>query len=116
MHNTPGHVGLFMLLEWAERFSDGSVAIREVASIYDDVYADKFSGFHLSEYMEKWRASLGVKVGGSYVDFTAPYLEGNDHTLSEVIKGKMALHRLLGELVRAVPQAFQEHDSCLREV
>ena len=90
MHNTPGLVGLFMLLEWAERFSDGSVAIREVAFIYDDVYADKFSGFHLSEYMEKWRASLGVKVGGSYVGFTAPYLEGNDHTLSEVIKGKMA--------------------------
>ena len=62
-----------------------------MASIYDDVYAGKFPGFHLSEYMKLWRASQSVKVGGNYIDFTAPDLGGNDHTLSEEIEGKVAL-------------------------
>ena len=62
-----------------------------MASIYDDVYAGKFPGFHLSEYMKLWRASQSVKVGGNYIDFTAPDLDGNDHTLSEKIEGKVAL-------------------------
>ena len=91
MRKNPGLVGLFMLFEWGERFSDDSVAVREVASIYDDVYAGKFPGFHLSEYMKLWRASQSVKVGGNYIDFTAPDLDGNDHTLSEEIEGKVAL-------------------------
>lgn len=91
MRKNPGLVGLFMLFEWGERFSDDSVAVREVASIYDDVYAGKFPGFHLSEYMKLWRASQSVKVGGHYIDFTAPDLAGNDHTLSEKIEGKVAL-------------------------
>ncbi|MEE0362703.1 MAG: TlpA disulfide reductase family protein, partial [Prevotella sp.] len=32
-----------------------------------------------------------VKVGGRYVNFTAPDLEGNYHKVSEEIKGKVAL-------------------------
>ena len=65
--------------------------ISEVASIYDDVYAGKFPGFHLSEYMKQWRASQSVKAGGRYVNFTAPDLDGNYHKVSEEIKGKVAL-------------------------
>ncbi len=91
MRKNPGLVGLFMLFEWGERFYDDSVAVSEVASIYDDVYAGKFPGFHLSKYMKQWRASQSVKVGGRYVNFTAPDLEGNDHKVSEEIKGKVAL-------------------------
>ena len=91
MRKNPGLVGLFMLFEWGERFYDDSVAVSEVVSIYDDVYAGKFPGFHLSEYMKQWRASQSVKVGGRYVNFTAPDLEGNYHKVSEEIKGKVAL-------------------------
>ena len=41
-----------------------------------------------------WSVSLrglNVKVGGSYIDFSAPDLEGNMVKLSDQIKGKVAL-------------------------
>ena len=41
--------------------------------------------------MERIIASMNVKVGGSYIDFTAPDLEGNMVKLSDQIKGKVAL-------------------------
>jgi len=41
--------------------------------------------------MERIIASLNVKVGGSYIDFSAPDLEGNMVKLSDQIKGKVAL-------------------------
>ena len=41
--------------------------------------------------METWVQSLGIKVGGRYIDFTAPDLNGTKHTLSHEISGKIAL-------------------------
>lgn len=32
-----------------------------------------------------------IKVGGKFIDFTVPDLDGNEHTLSELIDGKIAL-------------------------
>lgn len=91
IRNNPGRVGLFMLFDRAERFCDDSVATNELVDIYNEVYADKWPDFHLSEYMMLWRASRGIKVGAHYIDFTAPDLDGNDHTLSDEIDGRVAL-------------------------
>lgn len=91
IRSNPGPVGLFLLFDRAERFYEDSVASRELMAIYDEVYAGRYPDFHLAEYMKTWRASRGLKEGAHYIDFTAPDLAGNDHTLSEEIEGKVAL-------------------------
>lgn len=51
-------------------------------------YASKFIDNPMSDYVKLWIASREIKVGGNYIDFTAPELH---HTLSKGIKGKVAL-------------------------
>ena len=91
IRNNPGSVGLFLLFDRAERLYEDSVATRELMAIYDEVYAERYPGFHLAEYMKAWRVSRGMKEGAHYKDFTAPDLGGTDHTLSAEIEGKVAL-------------------------
>ena len=91
IRNNPGSVGLFLLFDRAERLYEDSVATRELMAIYDEVYAGRYPDFHLAEYMKMWRASRGIKEGTHYIDFTAPDLNGTDHTLSVEIEGKVAL-------------------------
>lgn len=91
IRNNPGPVGLFLLFDRAERLYEDSVATRELMTIYDEVYAERYPDFHLAEYMKAWRASRGIKEGAHYIDFTAPDLGGTDHTLSAEIEGKVAL-------------------------
>ena len=45
----------------------------------------------MTDYMKLWIASREIKLGGKYIDFTAPDAEGLPHTLSKEIEGKVAL-------------------------
>ena len=87
----PGHVGLLCLYNVSRKAKAGSKEGLEICDIYNDVYDGKLSDFHLSEYMSAWCVSQQTRVGGRYYDFTAPDLYGKQHTLSEEIKGKIAL-------------------------
>ena len=68
IRNNPGQVGFFLLFDMAERFYEDSVITRKLMAIYDEVYAERYPGFHLAEYMKAWRASRGMKEGAHYKD------------------------------------------------
>lgn len=67
------------------------VATLEVYEEIFSAYKEKFPSHPYTEELSRVLASLGVKVGGSYIDFTAPDLEGKPVKLSDQIKGKIAL-------------------------
>lgn len=58
---------------------------------YHKVFETKFANHPANQQIKEFFTSLNVKVGGQYVDFTAPDLEGNNIRLSDVIKDKVAL-------------------------
>lgn len=73
------------------RYNPGSGDISVYPEIFEKTYKEKFPSHPYVEEMERSIASLNVKVGGSYIDFSAPDLEGNQVKLSDQIKGKVAL-------------------------
>lgn len=62
-----------------------------VAATYNRLYAEAFPDNAMSRYMRNWVVSLRIRVGGRFIDFTVPDLDGREHRLSEEIKGKVAL-------------------------
>lgn len=60
-------------------------------AIYDSLYAGKFGDNIVSRYMRNWIAGRKIKPGGRFIDFTAPDLDGRNHTLSTEIAGRIAL-------------------------
>lgn len=73
------------------RYSPGEEDVSVYQDIFENKYKEKFSSHPYITDMERIIASLNVKVGGSYIDFSAPDLEGNMVKLSDQIKGKVAL-------------------------
>lgn len=73
------------------RYEPGKEDIFVYREIFEHKYRDAFSAHPYVTDMERAIASLDVKVGGFYVDFSAPDLDGNMVRLSEQIKGKVAL-------------------------
>lgn len=69
---------------------DANTADRTEA-IYDSLYAGKFGDNVVSRYMRNWIAGRKIKPGGRFIDFTAPDLDGRNHTLSAEIAGRIAL-------------------------
>jgi peroxiredoxin len=68
--------------------------LAEVAPLlaaYTDVYSKKYPDHPFTEKMKLILLGDGMEVGGHYIDFTAPDLQGNEITLSDQIKGKVAL-------------------------
>lgn len=65
--------------------------IPECSDLYYSIYAKKYPIHPYTEQMKNKLKGLSVKVGGSYVDFTAPDFNGKPIRLSEQIKGKVAL-------------------------
>lgn len=63
----------------------------ELLALFNEVYAPKFPDSSISTGIRSYIASRGIRPGGRFVDFTAPDLDGNSHTLSEEIAGKVAL-------------------------
>ena len=67
------------------------LSAKDIIEVYDQLYANKFADNDIDSYMQNWILSQSIKVGDSFIDFTAPDVNGVMHTLSEEIKGKVAL-------------------------
>lgn len=86
----PTMVGLYLLMQQIMRMRDSEEG-SDVIHIYKTEYADQFADNPMTDYVKLWIASREIKVGGKFIDFTAPDLEGLHHTLSKEIEGKVAL-------------------------
>ena len=89
----PGPVGLYFLQQavWSQ-FADTALIRKAVT----EIYAPKYPTAYATRWLQGWLVGCNAKVGGRYFDFTAPDLDGNDHTLSEEIAGRVALIDLWG--------------------
>ncbi len=89
----PGPVGLYFLQEAASsKLADTALVRRAV----EEIYAKRYPAAYSTRWLQGWLAGCNTKVGGDYFDFTASDLEGNDHTLSKEIAGRVALIDLWG--------------------
>ena len=59
--------------------------------IYETVYKEKYTDHPYQKEIKDMLGSLEVKEGASFVDFIAPDLDGYQHRLSDLIKGKYVL-------------------------
>lgn len=91
IQSNPTLVGLYLLTRQARRMHDSDENMTTYTKLYRTVYVGKFADNPMTEYMEIWVASNEIKIGGKFVDFTAPDLQGVQYTLSEEIQGKVAL-------------------------
>lgn len=88
----PTLVGLHLLKGEVQHNSQKPGFVAEpYVKVYNELYAPKYGNHYLGKFMQNWITSRNVQVGGRFVDFTAPDLEGNLHTLSKEIAGKVAL-------------------------
>ncbi len=75
--------------EFLDRHKD---KVSEYIALYQSVFAKKYPAHPYTIKMENLINSyLSIKVGGTFLDFTAPDFSGNPVQLSEQIKGKVAL-------------------------
>lgn len=84
-------VGLYLLMFQAVRMPHSDTDDLLYTKLYKEIYQPLFPNHPLSMQMEKWIESRSIKVGNRYIDFTAPALDGTQHTLSKEIDGKIAL-------------------------
>lgn len=91
IQSNPTLVGLYLLTRRVRRMRGSDESVATYINLYRTVYADKFADNPMTEYMKSWVSSNEIKVGGKFVDFTAPDLQGVQHTLSKEIQGKIAL-------------------------
>lgn len=91
----PTLVGLYLLKEQAlmarSMQREGTVDMRPYLDQFTAKYEQKYAGNPLALFMQNLMMSEKVKVGGKFIDFTAPDLNGTLHTASKEIAGKIAL-------------------------
>ena len=75
-------------------FARSMETVKPYIEIYNKTYAPLFPGNRLTELIQYKIGSTKLAQGGKYIDFTAPDLEGNEYTLSELIEGKVAIINL----------------------
>lgn len=64
----------------------------ECIDIFNSIYAKRYPLHPYTQQMQiKIKSFTSIKVGGSYIDFTAPDFNGKPIKLSEQIQGKVAL-------------------------
>lgn len=82
-----------LLVENMHRAGDNNTEdIPEYIELFNSVYSKKYPSHPYTTKMGNLILSYSsVKVGGSYIDFTAPDFKGKSVKLSEQIKGKVAL-------------------------
>lgn len=91
IQSNPTLVGLYLLTRQVRRMRGSDESVATYINLYRTVYAEKFADNSMTEYMRTWISSNEIKVGGKFIDFTAPDLQGIQHTLSKEIQGKVAL-------------------------
>ena len=90
--SNPTLVGLGQLKELTKRMQRSKdFSAKRIVDVYNKVYAGKFTGDATDTFMQNWILSQSIKVGDCFIDFAAPDAKGEMHTLSEEIKGKVAL-------------------------
>lgn len=72
-------------------YNPGSEDIYIYPAIYEKQYKEIYPSHPYAKAIERTIASMNVKVGGRYLDFSAPDLNGNMVRLSDQIDGKVAL-------------------------
>lgn len=64
----------------------------KLVKLYREHYADKFPGCNLHDIIHTlFIASEDIAVGSKYKDFSLPDTDGNEHFLSSLIEGKIAV-------------------------
>ena len=91
IRNDRSIVGLYLLMFQALRMPHSDTEDLLYTKLYKEIYQPLFPNHPLSKQIELWIESLGIKVGNRYIDFTAPALDGTQHTLNKEIAGKIAL-------------------------
>ena len=90
--NNVSLTGYFRLLQnmtWIERNPLGPAPYVE---LFNQVYQKEYPEHpYTMELQQKISTFTSIKKGGKYIDFTAPDFDGNSVTLSDRIKGKVAL-------------------------
>lgn len=66
--------------------------LTQLISLYEDKFSQKFASNPMVAQLEELLCAYeNIKVGGKYIDFTAPDFDGNMITLSDKIEGKVAV-------------------------
>jgi thiol-disulfide isomerase/thioredoxin len=88
IRENPSIVSYYFLLD---DLKSGQASIAETKSLYP-AFADMYPEHTYTEIVKNLLEGYeAIKTGGSYVDFSLPDLEGNFHSLSDIIGGKYAL-------------------------
>ena len=82
---------LYLLMENAKSAKATGKDLIPHRDAYNKVFKAKFKNHPAGKAFSEFIASIDIKVGGQYIDFTAPNLEGKEITLSDMIKDKVAL-------------------------
>ena len=91
IHKFPSIFGYSFIMQDALRLHYSDLDRKQFAEI-SQVFADKFPDHPYTGLVKNILNGLeSIKVGGHFIDFTLPDLNGESHTLSELIKGKVAV-------------------------
>lgn len=78
-------------LTYNEKLSMKTPELTPYINIFETFYRSKFPNHPLTDEMNTLIVSNDIQIGSRYINFTAPDLKGNPITLSEKIKGQIAL-------------------------
>lgn len=92
IRNNPTPVGLYLLVNNIFRLEDKDDAIKQpYIEVFERIYEPKYPTNAMCEKFRNWITSQNVCAGAHIIDFTLPDLNGEQHTLSEEIEGKVAI-------------------------
>ena len=82
---------LFLLQTTMDYYSHTKKDIAPCMQLYRTLFEKKFANHPAGKEFQQLIDAMNVKVGGTFVDFTVPDLDGNQVQLSHVINNKIAL-------------------------
>ena len=86
----PGIVGFYLIFEMYYWEKDSQVKAT-YQNVFETLYRDKYAGHPFTKKMLDMITAENIRPGEKFIDFTIPDIDGNMHTLSEEIKGKIAV-------------------------
>ena len=92
LKNNTSLVSYFIIVDILSQIKHNPLGPDSYIEFYNTVYKNLYPEHPYTQKIENYIKSVAnIKIGGKYIDFTAPDFEGNMITLSEQIKGKVAL-------------------------
>jgi len=89
--NNPSIVSYYFLMQDISGIKQNKIDVNDIKANYDILsrkYPDHPYSMLIYEMLE---SNKNITIGGRFIDFSAPDLNGNDYKLSELIKGKVGL-------------------------